>query len=146
MGHVDTTFCAGLDTLVTVVLALKDTTPALCASTKEAAVTYASQITTYLASFTLAQVVLKASDLGLETADSMLKLANFENCAPVVEGMKAEEIVEKKTEEIVEKKAEEITEKKAEEMVKKARTSTNFELFGTRIRLSRLNKKINEYR
>ena len=38
--------------------------PALCASTKEAAVTYATQITTYLASFTLAQVVLKASDLG----------------------------------------------------------------------------------
>jgi hypothetical protein len=96
VGHVDTTLCAGLDTLVTVVLALKDTTPALCASTKEAAVTYASQITTYLASFTLAQVVLKASDLGLETVDSMFKLANFENCAPVVEGMKAEEIVEKR--------------------------------------------------
>jgi hypothetical protein len=42
------------------------------------------------------QVVLKASDLGLETVDSMFKLANFENCAPVVEGMKAEEIVEKR--------------------------------------------------
>ena len=39
VGHVDTTLCASL---VTVVLALKDTTPALCASTKEAAVTYAS--------------------------------------------------------------------------------------------------------
>ena len=27
-------------------------------------------------------------DLGLETGDFMLKLANCENCAPVVEGMK----------------------------------------------------------
>ena len=38
-------------------------------------------------------MVLKASDLGL---------ANFENCAPVVEGMKAEEMV-KEPEEMVEK-------------------------------------------
>jgi hypothetical protein len=40
----------------------------------------------------------------------MLKLANFENCGPVVEGMKAEEIIEKKAEEMV-KEPEEMVEK-----------------------------------
>ena len=85
VGQVDTSLCAGLDTLVTKLPALKDTTPALYATTKEAVVTYATQFSTYVASFTLAQVALKASDLGLETADSMLKLANCENCVPVVE-------------------------------------------------------------
>ena len=61
--------------------------PKIVSNTKlmEAAVTYATQFSTYVASFTLAQVALKASDLGLETADSMLKLANCENCVPVVE-------------------------------------------------------------
>ena len=87
-------------------------------------VTYASQITTYLASFTPAQVVLKASDLGLETADSMLKLANFENCAPVVEGMKAEEIVGKKAEGMV-KEALEMVEKVENVEAKKGMRSKN---------------------
>ena len=34
---------------------------------------YAYMGATYMASFTLANVLLKASDLGLETADSVLK-------------------------------------------------------------------------
>ena len=67
--------------------ALKETTPALYSATKEAAVYYATLVTTYMASFTLAQLVLKANDLGLETADGLLKLANCESCAPVVEGL-----------------------------------------------------------
>jgi len=57
VGQVDTSLCAGLDTLVTKLPALKDTTPALYATTKEAAVTYATQFSAYVASFTLAQVV-----------------------------------------------------------------------------------------
>jgi hypothetical protein len=79
--------CAGLDTLVAKVPALKETTPALYSTTKEAAISYATLITTYMATFTLVQLVLKASDLGLETADSLLKLLNCENCALVVEAL-----------------------------------------------------------
>jgi hypothetical protein len=33
VGQVDTSLCAGLDTLVTKLPTLKDTTPALCATT-----------------------------------------------------------------------------------------------------------------
>ncbi len=69
VGHLDTRFCAGLDSLVTKIPALKETTPALYATTKEAAVSYATLITTYMATFTLLQLLLEASDLGLEKAD-----------------------------------------------------------------------------
>ena len=90
MGKVDTSQGGhGLYTLVSKVPALKETMPALYATTKDALVSYATLITTYMASFTLAQLVLKASDLGLEKADGLLKLANCENCAPVAEGLKA---------------------------------------------------------
>ena len=117
VGHVDTTLCAGLDALVTVVLALQDTTPALCASTKEAAVTYASQITTYLASFTLAQVVLKASDLGLDRGQHA-QAGQLRELRPGGRGHEGRGDRREKTEEIVEKKAEEMV-KEAEEMVEK---------------------------
>ena len=39
---------------------------------------YASLAATYVASFTLAHVFLKASDVGLETADSVLKWTSNE--------------------------------------------------------------------
>ena len=39
---------------------------------------YAYMGATYMASFTLANVLLKASDLGLETADSVLKWTSSE--------------------------------------------------------------------
>ena len=40
---------------------------------REGVTSYATLAATYIASFTLAQVFLKASDVGLETADSVLK-------------------------------------------------------------------------
>jgi len=50
-----------------------------------------SQATTYLASFTLGQLALKVCDSGLETAESLLKLAPAScslQCLPLVSGLK----------------------------------------------------------
>merc|ERR1711910_91096 len=70
---VDASLCSGVDTLVEKVPALKQATPALYNTTKEGVSNYAYLGATYMASFTLANVLLKASDLGLETADRVLK-------------------------------------------------------------------------
>ena len=43
-------------------------------SPRESVSSYASLVATYVASFTIAQVFLKAADLGLETTDGLLKL------------------------------------------------------------------------
>merc|ERR1712055_1014571 len=43
---------------------------------------------TYVASFTIAQVFLKAADLGLETTDGLLKLTANEKVDPVLMGMR----------------------------------------------------------
>ena len=45
---------------------------------REGVSSYASLAATYVASFTLAHVFLKASDAGLETADSVLKWTSNE--------------------------------------------------------------------
>ena len=45
---------------------------------REGVSSYAYMGATYMASFTLANVLLKASDLGLETADSVLKWTSSE--------------------------------------------------------------------
>ena len=45
---------------------------------REGASTYATQAATYVASFNLAHVILKASDLCFETADSILKWTSSE--------------------------------------------------------------------
>ena len=87
----DTTLCSGLDQLVDKVPSLATPSPALYSSTREAAVSHLSQATTYLASFTLAQLALKASDSGLETAESLLKLVPVSyssQCEPLVSGLK----------------------------------------------------------
>ena len=84
----DVTLCSGLEQLVAAVPALKEATPALYASTLAAATAHATLLATYLASFTLAQVVLKASDAGLETTDALLKLVPGEKVVPIMEGIK----------------------------------------------------------
>merc|ERR1712071_484061 len=63
---------------------LKESTPALITSATEQASTLAA----YLASFSLAQLLLKASDFGLETADSLLKLVEREEVKLVQEGLR----------------------------------------------------------
>ena len=45
---------------------------------REGASTYATQAATYVASFNLAHVILKASDLCFETADGILKWTSSE--------------------------------------------------------------------
>jgi len=85
---VDASLCSGVDTLVEKVPALKQATPALYNTTKEGVSNYAYLGATYMASFTLANVLLKASDLGLETADSVLKWTSSEKVEPVMTGLR----------------------------------------------------------
>merc|ERR1712071_527523 len=48
----------------------------------------ANTAVTFVASFPLAQLVIKASVLGLETTDSLLKLVDREEIKPVQEGLR----------------------------------------------------------
>ena len=99
MHYLDSTLCTGLDQLVTKVLylpsctfttlvylylsncifqvpALTSPTPALYSSTREAAVSYLTLATTYLASFTLAQIVLKVGSTAFFCCTSALSLSS----------------------------------------------------------------------
>merc|ERR1712212_154446 len=87
-ASVDASLCSGVDSLVDKVPALKQATPALYNSTKEGVSSYASLVATYVASFTLAHVFLKASDVGLETADSVLKWTSNEKVEPIMMGLR----------------------------------------------------------
>merc|ERR1712010_1948 len=87
-ASVDASLCSGFDSLVDKVPALKETTPALINSTKEGVSTYATQAATYVASFNLAHVILKASDLCFETADGILKWTSSEKVEPVMMGLR----------------------------------------------------------
>jgi len=69
----DAKLSSGIDNLVEKMPALKQATPALYDSTRESVKSYATFAATYLASFTLAHVFLKATDLSLETTDGLLK-------------------------------------------------------------------------
>merc|ERR1711970_533898 len=87
-ASVDAGFCSGVDSLVDKVPALKQATPALYNSIKEGVSSYATLAATYVASFTLAHVFLKASDDGLETADSVLKWTSNEKVEPIMMGLR----------------------------------------------------------
>merc|ERR1712183_981962 len=87
-ASVDASLCSGVDSLVEKVPVLKQATPALYKSTKEGVSSYATLAATYLASFTLAQLFLKASDVGLETADSLLKWTSNEKVEPIMMGLR----------------------------------------------------------
>merc|ERR1711970_568808 len=87
-ASVDASLCSGVDGLVDKVPALKQATPALYTSIKEGVSSYASLAATYLASFTLAHVFLKASDAGLETADSVQKWTSNEKVEPIMMGLR----------------------------------------------------------
>merc|ERR1719206_574320 len=84
----DATLCLGVDTLVEKVPALKLATPTLYNSTRESVGSYATLVATYVASFTIAQVFLKAADLGLENTEGLLKLTANEKVDPILRGMR----------------------------------------------------------
>merc|ERR1711872_136961 len=83
----DTSLCSGVDKLVEKVPALKQTTPALYNSTRESISRYATLVATYVASLTIAQVALKAADIGLETSDGLLKWTG-NKVDPIVTGLR----------------------------------------------------------
>merc|ERR1711962_1918358 len=68
-ASLDATLCSGVDNLVEKVPALKQDTPALYNST-------------------IAQVFLKAADLGLETTDGLLKLTANQKVDPILTGLR----------------------------------------------------------
>jgi len=84
----DTNLCSGVENLVEKVPALKQATPALYNSTRESISSYATLVATYVASFTIAQVALKAADIGLETSDGLLKWTGNEKVDPIVTGLR----------------------------------------------------------
>merc|ERR1719282_1339617 len=84
----DTSLCSGVDKLVEKVPALKQATPALYYSTRESISSYATLVATYVASFTIAQVALKAADIGLETSDGLLKWTGNEKVDPILMGLR----------------------------------------------------------
>merc|ERR1711972_980509 len=79
---------SGVDTLVERVPTLKQSTPVLYKSIRESVGSYASLVATYVASFTIAQVFLKAADLGLETTDGLLKLTANEKVDSILVGLR----------------------------------------------------------
>merc|ERR1711972_302104 len=87
-ASLDATLCSGVDNLVEKVPALKQATPALYNSTRESLGSYVNLVATYMASFTIAQVLLKAADLGLETADGLLKLTANQKVDPILTGLR----------------------------------------------------------
>jgi hypothetical protein len=84
----DAKLSSGIDNLVEKMPALKQATPVLYDSTRESVKSYATLAATYLASFTLAHVFLKATDLGLETTDGLLKWSANEKVDPVIVGLR----------------------------------------------------------
>merc|ERR1719369_989704 len=84
----DATLCSGVDTLVEKVPALKQATPILYNSTRESVSSYATLVATYMASFIMAQVFLKAAYLGLETTDGLLKLTANDKVDPILKGLR----------------------------------------------------------
>merc|ERR1712200_339171 len=84
----DAKFSSGIDNLVEKMPALKQATPVLYGSTRESVRSYATFVATYLASFTLAHVFLKATDLSLETTDGLLKWSANEKVDPVLVGLR----------------------------------------------------------
>jgi len=78
----------GIDNLVEKMPALKQATPVLYDSTRESVKSYATFAATYLASFALAHVFLKAADLSLEATDGLLKWSANEKVDPVLVGLR----------------------------------------------------------
>merc|ERR1712114_25458 len=87
-ASVDASLCSGVESLVEKIPVLKQATPALYNSAKESVGSFVTLAATYVASFTLAHVFLKASDVGLETADGMLKWTSNEKVEPIMMGLR----------------------------------------------------------
>merc|ERR1719494_127867 len=87
-ASLDATLCSGVDNLVEKVPALKQATPALYNSTRESVGSYVNLVATCMASFTIAQVFLKAADLGLAATDGLLKLTANQKVDPILTGLR----------------------------------------------------------
>merc|ERR1712059_150068 len=83
VANLDGLACGGLDQLLERVPVLRGSTPEVMETTKEVAASYVGLLTEYLASFTLAQVALKAGEASLSMVDSILKMTGLEDKMPV---------------------------------------------------------------
>merc|ERR1712109_5094 len=71
--RVDDLACGGVDQLLDIVPALKEATPKLIEDTKERSMSYINDTSTFVASFSLAQVALKILDSGLDGVENTFK-------------------------------------------------------------------------
>eukprot|EP00090_Calanus_glacialis_P025991 TRINITY_DN40749_c0_g1_i1.p1 TRINITY_DN40749_c0_g1~~TRINITY_DN40749_c0_g1_i1.p1 ORF type:complete len:272 (-),score=99.33 TRINITY_DN40749_c0_g1_i1:37-852(-) len=88
MEKVDTLACGGVDQLVEKLPALKEATPELIKNTKETLTTYFNSATSFLASFSLAQVALKIVDMGLEVVEQVITMAGGSEENIITNGIK----------------------------------------------------------
>merc|ERR1711990_509053 len=65
--------CSGIDQLTEKVPQLKDATPKLLEETKTSVTSYITAVTDYAASFSVAQLVLKVTDAGLNVVENVFK-------------------------------------------------------------------------
>jgi len=85
---VDTLACGGVEQLLEKVPSLKEATPELVKNTKETATIYLNDTTSFIASFSLAQVALKILDTGLEVVEQALKMTGGSEENLVTSGVK----------------------------------------------------------
>merc|ERR1712071_300317 len=83
-SRLDSSLLSYLELLLAKLPVLKEPTLAIMTSATE----QANTAVTFVASFALTQLVIKASVLGLETTDSLLKLVDREEIKPVQEGLR----------------------------------------------------------
>merc|ERR1712162_5320 len=84
----DSLACGGVDQLVEKVPALKEATPELVKNTKATLATYFTSATSFLASFSLAQVALKVVDTGLEVVEQVIAMTGGSEENIIASGIK----------------------------------------------------------
>merc|ERR1719318_879915 len=84
----DSLACGGVDQLVEKVPALKEATPELVKNTKATLATYFTSATSFLASFSLAQVALKVVDTGLEVVEQLIAMTGGSEENIITSGIK----------------------------------------------------------
>merc|ERR1711936_470046 len=85
---VDSYACSGIDQLTEKVPQLKDATPKLMEETKSSVSSFITAVTDYAASFSVAQLVLKVTDAGLNVVEDVIKMTGTNEESTVVTGVR----------------------------------------------------------
>jgi hypothetical protein len=88
MEKVDCGICCGIDQLTEKVPQLKEATPKLMEETKSSVTSYITAVTDWAASFSVAQLVLKVTDAGLNVVEDVLQKTVTTEESSVVSGVR----------------------------------------------------------